>query len=129
MTNPTVADVRTMVGIPNTEILSDARINLAIADAAAQTGSSDEMLLRYFTGYLLATWWGAIKDTIQMEDIKFDVPKPDYFLTLYNLRLSKVKTTGSGNPVPIEKVSVDPRFSYDTTTNKIRQRKSSDPYY
>ena len=130
MGNPTVANVRITIGISDTTVLSDDKINLAIADSATTESTTDEIALRFHVCWSIALEWDSINGTEVLEGTKFRKPDPEKFEALYNKRIKQLNTqSGSGGPVPFTKRSTNPDFSYDTTTNEIRPREASDPYY
>lgn len=128
MGDPTETDIRTTIGITDTDVLTSARVTLALADAKTSTGQTDEIALRFYTCFLIADQWDTINGTISIEGITFRIPNSGPFLNAYNKRLKDLNLS-SGNASLMEKVSTNPDLSYDTTTNRLRRREGGDPYY
>ena len=125
MTDPTTSAVRNTLLIDNTTSLPEAYITQAITDAKTITGQSDELALRWYTCYLIATNWSAVMDTSSIEGISFREPKPEPFLKLYNERIKKLNAA-SGTFTGMEKITTNPDLAYDTTYNYLRERTSGD---
>ena len=121
-----VSDVRVTIGIDNESVLSADRINLAITDATALAGTTDEIALRYYTCYLIAQEWDTINATSAVEGVTFRIPDPQRFLDLFDRRVKQL-TIASGNQAGMAKTSLNKDFVYDRTDFEIRPRRGGDP--
>jgi len=94
MTLTTKAKVRISIRIQDTDVLSDAAIDQAIADAVNQINVTDELAERFLTCWILADdiSWDKVKST---GGTTFEIPSPERFENKYLMRL---KQLGAGRP-------------------------------
>lgn len=87
------SDVRTVLKIQNTTILTSAEIALAITDAASLSNTGDEIANRFYAAYLLASQisWDKVKST--GDGTVFEPPKPEKFFKIYKQRLGQIGTS------------------------------------
>lgn len=129
MTDPTAGNIRLeLINKDDSAVISDAKIALSLADAKTMTGQTDEMLLRFYTCYLIAKKWGSIMDTRKVDGVDFARPNASGFKKLYDDRLKDILLE-AGTSGGLSKVSTNPEFSYDQTKNSMRPRRGGDNYY
>ena len=93
-------DVRVqMLGVNDTNVLSDTYVDLMVGDAKESTGISTETkALRYYTCFLIASNWESIGAVESREGVKYRKPDPEKYLNLYNDLIQANVSLNNGHP-------------------------------